>query len=233
MAMSFSRASAEFTSEGFWSGTRRPVEQAVGLQPAAYADDGFFALERQRLFGRAWVAVAAAAEVAEPGRLLVRTVGDTSVLITRGRDGVLRGFVNACRHRGTELAAADCSLGRTIRCPYHRWGYALDGSLVSTPLFDEVPRPDFDPGEFSLLPVRVDTGRSRVSHVHTADYAVSIPQIVPDGTRGPSPPLTTRCPEVAGAKLVRELVVQRWFRRQFGWGCVPSKCRESGAAGSG
>ena len=157
MATSFSRASADFTSEGFWSGTRRPAEEAVGLQPAAYTDDDFFALERQRLFGRAWVAVASAAEVVEPGRLLVRTVGDTSVLITRSRDGVLRGFVNACRHRGTELAAADCSVAGTIRCPYHRWGYALDGSLVSTPLFDQVPRPDFDRAEFSLLPVRVET----------------------------------------------------------------------------
>ena len=157
MAASFSRATADFTSEGFWSGTRRPVEQASAMQPAVYTDDGFFALERSRLFGRSWVAAASAAEVAEPGRLLVRTVGDKSVLITRGRDGVLRGFVNSCRHRGTELASADCSVRGTIRCPYHRWGYALDGSLVSTPLFDEVPRPGFDPAEFSLLPVRVAT----------------------------------------------------------------------------
>ena len=125
----------DFTSEDFWSGTRRSADEATALHPIAYAGDEFFDVERDRLFGRAWVAVGAAAEVAEPGRMLVRTAGDTSLLITRGRDGVLRGFVNACRHRGTELAAADCSVGRMIRCPYHRWGYALDGSLVSTPLF--------------------------------------------------------------------------------------------------
>ena len=64
------------------------------------AGDDFFAAERDRLFGRAWVAVASAADVAEPGRLLVRIVGGTS-LITRDRDGVLRGFINSCRHRGT------------------------------------------------------------------------------------------------------------------------------------
>ena len=147
----------DFTSEDFWSGTRQSLEQATGLPPVAYTGDDFFEVERRRLFGRAWVAVASAAEVADPGRVLVRSVGGTSVLITRGRDGVLRGFVNSCRHRGTELAAEDCTVSRTIRCPYHRWGYALDGSLVSTPLFDEVPRPDFDPAELSLLPVRVET----------------------------------------------------------------------------
>lgn len=150
-------SSIDFTSEEFWCATRRPLEQATGLPPVAYTGDDFFEVEQRRLFGRAWVAVASAAEVAEPGRLLVRSVGGTSVLITRGRDGVLRGFVNSCRHRGTELAAGDCTVSRTIRCPYHRWGYALDGSLVSTPLFDEVPRPEFDPAELSLLPVRVET----------------------------------------------------------------------------
>ena len=147
----------DFTSEDFWSGTRQSLEQATGLPPVAYTGDDFFEVERRRLFGRAWVAVASAAEVADPGRVLVRSVGGTSVLITQGRDGVLRGFVNSCRHRGTELAAEDCTVSRTIRCPYHRWGYALDGSLVSTPLFDEVPRPDFDPAELSLLPVRAET----------------------------------------------------------------------------
>ncbi len=151
-----SRGPADFGTDRFWSGTRRPLEQATGLQPVAYAGEDFFALERDRLFGRAWVAVASAADVAEPGRLLVRTVGGTSVILTRGGDGVLRGFVNSCRHRGTELAAADCAVAGTIRCPYHRWGYALDGALIAAPLFDQVPREDFDPAELSLLPVRVD-----------------------------------------------------------------------------
>ena len=150
-------SSIDFTSAEFWCATRRPLEQATGLPPVAYTGDGFFDEERRRLFGRAWVAVASASEVAEPGRVLVRAVGTMSVLITRDRDGVLRGFVNSCRHRGTELASEDCTVSRMIRCPYHRWGYSLDGSLVASPLFDEVPRPDFDPAELSLLPVRVDT----------------------------------------------------------------------------
>ncbi|MXZ98883.1 MAG: Rieske (2Fe-2S) protein, partial [Acidimicrobiaceae bacterium] len=142
--------SIDFTCEDFWSGTRRPLDQAIGLPPVAYTGDDFFEVEQRRLFARAWVAAASASEVAEPGRLLVRSVGGTSVLITRDRDGVLRGFINSCRHRGTELASEDCTVSRMIRCPYHRWGYALDGSLVASPLFDEVPRADFDPAELSL-----------------------------------------------------------------------------------
>ena len=126
------------------------------MQPAVYADEGFFAAEQERLFGRAWVAVALAAEVARPGRLLVRSVGGRSVLLTRS-DAGLHGFLNSCRHRGTELAEADCDIANTIRCPYHRWHYNADGQLVAAPFFGEVPRDDFDMADYGLIPVRADT----------------------------------------------------------------------------
>lgn len=150
-------AEGDFTDASFWSGVRQPVEQAFGLPPTAYTDESFFALERSRLFERAWVVVGTADEVTDPGRMLVRRVGGKSVLIVRDFNGTLRGFQNACRHRGTELAEADCQLRRIIRCPYHRWGYRLDGSLVATPRFDEVPRPGFDRSDYGLIPVRVET----------------------------------------------------------------------------
>lgn len=145
-----------WADESVWTGTRAPLRAATGLPPEMYADEGFFAAERSRLFERSWVAVGSAAEVAEPGRLLVRQVGGRSILVTRDEQGVLRGFVNSCRHRGTELAAADCDVGNTIRCPYHRWGYGLDGSLRSTPFFEEIPREGFNRDEFGLVEVRVD-----------------------------------------------------------------------------
>ncbi len=141
----------------WWAGTRAPLTSATGLPAPAYTDDCFFAAEQSLVFGRAWVAIGNAPEVADPGRMMVRRVGDTSIVVTRGTDGVLRGFVNSCRHRGTELSEHDCDIGGTIRCPYHRWGYALDGSLVATPWFDEVPRADFDPADHGLIQVRLDT----------------------------------------------------------------------------
>ena len=149
--------SGDWGSTAAWAGTRAPLTAATGLQPGMYTDESFFAAERRRLFERAWVAVGNAAEVADAGRLLVRQVGGRSIIITRDREGVLRGFVNSCRHRGTELAESDCDIGGTIRCPYHRWGYGLDGSLRSTPFFEEIPREGFDRADFGLVEVRVDT----------------------------------------------------------------------------
>ena len=143
-----------WTDEAAWVGTRKPLTEALSLPAACYTDDEFFELEQQRVFGTGWVPVAIADQVAE-GRLLVRQLGGTSIVLTRNGDGELRGFLNSCRHRGTELAESDCDVSNTIRCPYHRWGYNLDGTLVATPRFAEAGVEDFDPADYGLHKVRV------------------------------------------------------------------------------
>ena len=145
----------EWTAEAAWAGSRGPVEQAHGLPAACYSDPHFFELERARIFGTSWVGVALTADVVEPGTVLVRRVADQSILITRNTEGELRAFHNSCRHRGTELAEHDCQIAKMIRCPYHRWGYDLDGALVATPLFAEAGIDDFDAADYGLHPVRV------------------------------------------------------------------------------
>lgn len=151
------RTSSDWTHESWWSGTRGSLTESTGLDPAAYTSSDFYEAEQRLVFERAWVCVGIADDVAQPGRLVVRKVGKRSIIITRSSDGELQGFYNSCRHRGTELAETDCEVKNTIRCPYHRWTYSLDGRLVATPLFDEVPRPDFDKRDYGLIPVRVDT----------------------------------------------------------------------------
>jgi len=158
MANNQSAATADYWgSEKAWVGTRAPLNQATGLNPAAYTSTDYHQLEQQQVFERAWVCVGIADDVAEPGRMLVRQLGSRSILITRDHNGVLQGFLNSCRHRGTELAESDCDVANPIRCPYHRWGYSLDGSLIATPSFEEVPRDNFDKTDFGLAKVRVDT----------------------------------------------------------------------------
>ncbi len=148
---------SQWLSESAWAGTRAPLTSSTGLHPQAYTGEEYRRLEQQRVFERAWVCVGIADDVAAPGRLIVRQLGSRSIVITRGTDGELRGFLNTCRHRGTELAESDCTVANTIRCPYHRWGYGLDGSLVATPFFEDVPREGFDRADYGLVPVRVDT----------------------------------------------------------------------------
>ena len=145
---------AAWRLEAFWDGTRAGLQAATGLDPLAYTSTDFFADEQQFVFERGWVCVGLAEE-AKPGNVLVRTVGKRSILITSTEDGSVYGHLNSCRHRGTELYECDAEVRDTLRCPYHRWGYNLDGSLKSTPRFNEIPRDEFDTAEFGLVSVRV------------------------------------------------------------------------------
>jgi phenylpropionate dioxygenase-like ring-hydroxylating dioxygenase large terminal subunit len=52
----------------------------------------------------------------------------------RDRNRDVRAFYNVCRHRGSQLVERETNC-KVIRCPYHGWGYGLDGTLLGTPYF--------------------------------------------------------------------------------------------------
>jgi Rieske 2Fe-2S family protein len=95
-----------------------------------YLSDSIFAIEQQRIFGRQWLGVVRAADLAAPGSFETVDVAGENLLLARGHDGALRAFLNVCRHRGSRLCRDERGqIPRTIVCPYHSWSYALDGRL--------------------------------------------------------------------------------------------------------
>lgn len=78
------------------------------------------------------------AALAEPGSYVARDVGSTPVVVVRAKDGVVRAFKNACRHRGVEVAQGSGQLASFV-CPYHAWTYSLDGTLRGVPHQDGFP----------------------------------------------------------------------------------------------
>jgi len=124
------------------------------LPGVAYHSDETWALDKERVFYRNWIYVGRAERVAKPGTWLRFEIADESVLVVRGKDGQLRGFYNVCRHRGSRICDDEQGEVRThLRCPYHAWGYALDGTLVTTPMIE---KDEIDRGSTSLWPVHVD-----------------------------------------------------------------------------
>ena len=125
------------------------------LPAEAYTSEDVLAWERRHVFADSWVCAGRGADLADPGDRRALRVGDDSVVLVRGDDGVLRGFYNVCRHRGHELQPVGTVVHRNaIHCPYHAWTYALDGTLRFTPRFDA---PDgFDPADHPLTPVRTE-----------------------------------------------------------------------------
>jgi len=132
----------------------RPLEDGWTLPASWYSEPAVLELERRRIFTSSWQYSGPAEHVAEPGTYLASVAGHIPVVVTRARDGELRGFVNVCRHRG-HVVAEGAGCRATLQCPYHAWTYELDGRLRRAPRSER--EPGFDASSLSLLPVSVDT----------------------------------------------------------------------------
>ncbi len=129
------------------------------LPGSAYVDPAHYARELKNIFYRHWVFLCHASSLQSPKTFRSFTIGRQSIFVVRDDEGVLRGFHNTCRHRGSALCLE--SSGRfakpLIRCPYHQWAYALDGRLVATSSLAEAP--DFDKQDYPLHGVHVHEWR--------------------------------------------------------------------------
>lgn len=116
-------------------------------------------LEVESIFERSWQIAGPESRVVAPGAHMVLRVGRVPVLIVRGHDGDLRGFVNICRHRGYPVARGDgCT--KLLMCRYHGWTYDLQGRLRRAPGAENME--GFDSADLSLRPVAVETWRGIV-----------------------------------------------------------------------
>ena len=152
--------------------SRLPVDQALTLIPDAYTAADFFALEQEKIFATAWVAVGCLQQVKNPGDILVTEVAGRSILVMRDKTGKLGAFYNVCRHRGSKLLEKSCNI-KKLHCPYHAWVYGLDGQCLGTSMFrnekivDTGPSNEgetdlsdtalFDKKNYGLLPLSVQT----------------------------------------------------------------------------
>ncbi|MEZ5742241.1 MAG: aromatic ring-hydroxylating dioxygenase subunit alpha [Sphingomonadaceae bacterium] len=107
------------------------------VSTARYSCPDYAARERDRLWMRTWQVVGRADAIAEAGDWFEHRLFDQSYILVRGRDSKVRGFVNACRHRGNAFCEGHGTAAR-FTCPYHNWTYDLDGRLLA------VAKPDFE-----------------------------------------------------------------------------------------
>ena len=137
------------------------ITTARTLPAAWYSDPSFFAREGERVFRTGWTCAGVVDELPVASAWTARTVGGVPILLVRGADGELRGFVNVCRHRAAPLCPDSTSgSGSVIRCPYHAWIYRHDGTLAKA---NGVGAPDgFDVADHSLKPVSVAIWRRLV-----------------------------------------------------------------------
>jgi phenylpropionate dioxygenase-like ring-hydroxylating dioxygenase large terminal subunit len=117
-----------------------------------YNDDGFQALERQKIFLPAWHLVCHTSDIPKPGDYRTFAMMGERAVVVRGRDGEIRAFHNVCRHRAARLLDGEAgNCGGRITCPYHAWSFGLDGKLIGVPFIEEYE--DFAKSDFPLYPI--------------------------------------------------------------------------------
>jgi len=97
-----------------------------------FVDKDRFELEKQKLFLERPQLIALSGDIPNPGDYYATDVAGRPILIVRGKDGKVRAFLNACRHRGVKLAEG-CGHAAGFTCPYHGWTFGNDGTLLSVP----------------------------------------------------------------------------------------------------
>jgi PAH dioxygenase large subunit len=107
-------------------------EQTLDVSRGIFTDPALHALEIERIFDRSWLFLGHETEIPNPGDFVTRRMGDDLVLVVRGEDGVVRAFLNSCRHRGMQVCRADAGNAKRFVCPYHHWTYDAAGALRTT-----------------------------------------------------------------------------------------------------
>ena len=110
------------------------TDQADGImvKPVAdYTDNEIISSEVNKIFYDHPVPIALSAEFKENNSYKAAKVIDTPLLITRGEDGVVRTFINICKHRGAPVCPEGTGKKSKFNCTYHGWMYNNTGNLVN------------------------------------------------------------------------------------------------------
>lgn len=122
--------------EAVQAGRDQALARAETLPPAAYTDEAFYRLEVERLLKRDWICVAHVSQLPEVGdHLPIDLLGELLVVV-RGPDAI-RVMSRVCLHRWAPLVSEPGN-AKILSCPFHKWGFGLDGRLLGAPLMDEV-----------------------------------------------------------------------------------------------
>lgn len=120
-----------------------------------YTSNEFFELEKNSLFLCNWQLICHTSNIPDIGDYFTLNLFHERILVIKGNDNVIRAFHNVCSHRATKLIdknSGNCK--KRISCPYHAWGYDLQGSLIKVPHQDEFK--ELDKSQHGLKPIEME-----------------------------------------------------------------------------
>ncbi|MDH3741711.1 MAG: Rieske (2Fe-2S) protein, partial [Hyphomicrobiales bacterium] len=151
-------ASGLFSAQSI-AAAQRALADGKTLPHWLIGDPGIHKLDLEAVYKPSWQAICPASSVNETGSAFTCRLADVPIVVVRGQDGTLRGFINVCRHRGYPVVREDGQVNK-LTCRYHSWTYALDGKLINAPEASEQELANFRC--LSLLQISVTEWRGCV-----------------------------------------------------------------------
>jgi len=149
----------------------RPDDSVFRVSRSVYTDPAIFEAEMRQIYEQGWVYLCHESQVPEPGCYFAAEMGRQPVMVVRQKDGSLKGFLNACAHRGALLTPFRQGKVSVFTCRFHGWSFNCDGGCIRIKNEAQAfPEEGFDRSQFDLTPIaKVESYRGFVFGSLTGD----------------------------------------------------------------
>jgi phenylpropionate dioxygenase-like ring-hydroxylating dioxygenase large terminal subunit len=108
-------------------------EDASRIHRGVFADDDVYQQELQQIFSKNWLYLCHESQIKKDGDFVTTYMGETPVIVARGKNQQIHVSINSCSHRGLPVCRVDSGNAQRFICPYHAWAYDISGELVAMP----------------------------------------------------------------------------------------------------
>lgn len=98
-----------------------------------YLDPQMFAREHQAFFRDMPLVACLSSDLPEPGAYKVFDDAGVPMVVTRGKDGQVRAFLNVCPHRAARVVREDHGKASRFTCRFHGWTFDTSGRAIGVP----------------------------------------------------------------------------------------------------
>ena len=113
------------------NGTTDQADAIMIKSVSDYTDKEIIQNQVDTIFNNYPLPLALTIELPEKGTYKTLDVLNTPILLTRSSDGVVRAFVNVCKHRGAPVCEKGKGKKSKFSCTYHGWTYDNRGKLIN------------------------------------------------------------------------------------------------------
>lgn len=138
------------------------------LDQAFYKDEDIYQRDISEIYLKSWLYAGHISEIPKVGDWFLFELAGESVIIIRSSENEINALLNVCRHRGSRICLEQKGCNKILVCPYHAWGYGLDGKLRGAAHMDD----DFDKTDIALKKIHLQVLEGLI-HINFAEQPAS------------------------------------------------------------